>query len=92
MIAEPMSFRCKIRILEITEDSTAEKRYLISFVIEESPEEAEGNSFFEKGRSAKGVSFDTLTAIKPETVVWADVKFFGDPFHQHYQISNVRPT
>lgn len=89
MIAEPMSFRCKIRILEVQEEVKAERRYLITFVIEESPKEAEGNSFFEKGRRVDGISFDTLPTIKPDTMALADIKFFGDPFHLNYQISYV---
>jgi hypothetical protein len=91
MIAEPMSFRCQIRILEIEAEPGTE-RNLISFIIEEIPREAEGNSFFEKGRRAKGVSFDALPDIKSGTTVMADVKFFGDPFHLNYQISHVSLT
>ena len=89
MIAQPMSFRCKIRILKIDADPKVAGRSLLSFIIEESPKEAEGNSFFEKGKNAKGTSFDKLPALTGELIVFANVKFYGDPFHENFEVSDV---
>lgn len=89
MVSEPMSFRCKIRILRVTTDPTISGRSLISFVIEESPVEAKGNSFFEKGKNAVGTTSEELPPIDSEAIATADVKFYGNPFHENYQLSNI---
>lgn len=89
MVAKPISFRCKIRILSIKADPAVSERSVIDFILEESPPEADGNSFFEKGKMATGTISGAMPAIKPETIAFADVTFQGNPFHENFRLSNL---
>jgi hypothetical protein len=74
---------------KINPDYEVGTKMMISGEIVDVAEEASQDTFYAKGRYIQGYSFDFPLHIQPGEVIEADLEFFGDPFHQNYQISNA---
>lgn len=90
MISQPQSFKCTLLIEQMQEDPATPGKYHFSGKILSAEKAASNNSFYAKGRSIKGFTFDAASGIAAGTTIKADVEFIGDPFTQNYQLTNIK--
>lgn len=89
MMAQPISYKCKIHIEDVEKDGDIDGKYHLKGKIISTEKAAHNNSFYDKNLNISGFTFEDAGNIKKGTVIKADVSFMGDPFKQNYQLNNI---
>ena len=89
MMAQPVSYKCKIHIENVVKDNDIDGKYHFKGKIISTEKAAHNNSFYDQNLHISGFTFDEAENLKEGTVIKANVSFMGDPIKQNYQLDNI---
>lgn len=92
MMSQPKIFNCTIQIDKVEADPAIPGKYYFSGKILEAEPGARENAFYAEGRGINGFTFHFTPHLKAGRVIKADLGFMGDPFNQHYELTNIEPV